>query len=45
MIVIDYCWMILLLAIISHGLSTLRVIRELRGVGFHFEVLLITIYC
>ena len=43
-IVIYYLSTILPLATISHRLLTLRVIGELRGVGCHFEVLLMTIY-
>ena len=41
--IINYLWTVLPLTTISHGLLTLRVIGELRGVGYHFEVLLLTI--
>ena len=43
-IVIYYLWTVLSLVTISHGLLTLRVGGELRGVGCHFEVLIVTIY-
>ena len=35
---------VLPLVTISHGLLTLWVVEELRGLGCHFEVLLVAIY-
>ena len=42
--VIYYIWTIFLVATISPEFLTLRVVGELGGIGYHFEVLLVTIY-
>ena len=42
--VIYYIWTIFPIATISPKFLTLRVVGELGGIGYHFEVLLVTIY-